>query len=506
MDRVRRRVAFRRCLLAVALGSIAWGSSSTWDAAYGQLRTGRNGAREFYPAEGTPPPARLVKRDSSLKRTEKDVSDKPVGPPSGEGGQGDRLVLPASYAQDSIIVEGGEATVESHEVTSEEGVVHHEGIEHEHPHAAVGACGACGCTDGGCGCDGIPHINIRLAFPFARAFEHLSVRMEAATFWGSDQTIPALVRTATVGTNGSTDLFGGTVGMDETVQGYRGEIGWRFGHDQCTSVQVRFFDAGAQSLTFNSDGSTIPSIVRPYLDADSDQQDSISIREPGTSTGDVLAHATSDISGGDLLLKQLVHRSCYGKLDMLVGYQTALLTDSIAVNSNTESIATGDLLFLQDRFDTNNRFHGGVIGLSGITYSPNWSLSGMFKLGMGNMDRYVGIDGFQEITVGPPPVTSPTDEGLLARATNNGTYQLDTFVVSPELNVTIGYRLTRRLEATLGYNYLLLPKVARAADQIDPELATNLSNPLTGDPRPSFVFTESDFHLHSLSYGLQYRY
>jgi hypothetical protein len=490
MDRVRRRVAFRRFLLAVALGSFAWGYSSTWESAHGQLRTGRNGSREFYPDAGSPPPSRRMS------------SDQPAS----------RKVIPASHAQESIIVEGSNtssvpaSSAVDGEVIYEDGSLEHGPEYHETEHGLMDSCGACGCTDGGCGCDGIPHINIRLAFPFARAFENLSVRMEAATFWGSDQTIPALVRTATVGTDDSSDLFGGSVAMDETVQGYRGEIGWRFGHDQCTSIQVRFFDASAQSMTFNSTGTSFPSLVRPYFDTDLDDQNSISIREPDVSDGDVLAHATSDVSGGDLLLKQLVHRSCYGKLDLLLGYQTALLTDSIAVNSTTVALDTGDSLLLQDRFDTSNRFHGGVIGLSGITYSPRWSLSGMFKLGMGNLDRYVGIDGFQEITVGPPPVSSPTQEGLLARATNSGTYQLDTFIVSPEVNVTIGYRLTRRLEATLGYNYLLLPKVARAADQIDPDLAANLSNPLTGDPRPSFVFTESDFNLHSLSYGLQYRY
>jgi hypothetical protein len=62
------------------------------------------------------------------------------------------------------------------------------------------------------------------------------------------------------------------------------------------------------------------------------------------------------------------------------------------------------------------------------------------------------------------------------------------------------------LEATVGYNYLCLPKVARASDQIDPQLAANLSNPLVGAARPSFNFVESNYALHSLNYGLQFRY
>jgi hypothetical protein len=329
--------------------------------------------------------------------------------------------------------------------------------------------------------------------------------MEAATFWRDNAAVPALVRTNDEGVPGSIDLFGGTVAMDEATQGYRGEVAWNFGDDDCTSVQVRFFDAGAQSLTFDSNGSITPAIVRPFAAVPGLTPSSIAVRLPGTSNGEVLAHATSDLFGGDLLLRQIAYRSRYSKLDLLVGYQTASLTDSILVNSITNTPpAPGQLsvLDLRDRFDTSNRFHAGVIGLSGIAYAPRWSVASTVKLGMGNMERYVGIDGSQNITVGLVPNKIP--QGLHARSTNKGTYQFDTFIVSPEVNLTLGYRLTRHLEATVGYDYLLLPKVARAADQFDADLASNLAP--TGDPRPTFVFRESDLGVHSLSYGLQYRY
>ncbi|MFO0011967.1 MAG: BBP7 family outer membrane beta-barrel protein [Planctomycetota bacterium] len=475
MDRIHFRVSYRRCYWVAVWVLVAWGGAVGCPTAFGQLRTGRSGSRDFYTDARQASFARDVQTD----------------------GQTDNKVVQAgcrSCVQDTIAAEG---TVES-----SERVVENEGGDRGE---LYGICGACGDANGDCGCDGLPHISIRLAFPFARAFENLSVRMEAATFWRNDPTIPPLVRSAAIGTPGSIDLFGGTVAMDETTQGYRGEAAWRFENDGCTSILVRFFDAGAQSLTFDTTGSNLTSIVRPYFDPVSNQQDSISVREPGTSSGNVLAYATSDLSGGDLLLKQVAYRSRYSKLDFLVGYQTALLTDSIFVNSVTQAPA-GTFLDLRDRFDTSNRFHGGAVGLSGIAYAPRWSVSGMFKLGLGNMNRYVGIDGDQRITVGSPPVTSVSDQGLLARATNNGMYQFDTFVVSPEANVTLGYRLTRRLEATVGYNYLLLPKVARADDQIDPNSASNLSDPLTGAARPLFQFTETNLGLHSLNYGLQYRY
>jgi hypothetical protein len=148
-----------------------------------------------------------------------------------------------------------------------------------------------------------------------------------------------------------------------------------------------------------------------------------------------------------------------------------------------------------------------ALGLSGALQDRRWNLSGMVKLGLGNMETFVGIDGSQRTNViGPPNTVAESNNGLLARATNRGSYTNDTFVISPEVNVSLGYRITRRLDATLGYTYLGLPKVARVADQLDPDLSSNPSDPLVGPARPSFELRESNFSLHSLSYGLQYRF
>lgn len=484
MDRMQVRLFGRSRWWVAAGAALLWGGGLGSEDAFGQLRTGRSTSRDFYQEASATSPVRRVGTG---------LQDQNEGSGRTEPRQG---VVQAACKS---CVQGEEQGVVSGKTEPTPGS---EIVVDDLDATAMGACGACGCADGDCGCDLFPRINIRLALPFANPFDSLSVRMEAATFWRDNTAIPALVRTGTGGA--ATDLFGGTVGMNEGTQGYRGEVAWRFGKDVCTSLQVRFFDAGAQSLTFDSvgTGASIPSIVRPYLDIPSNTQSSIAVRQPGLASGDLLAHATSDLYGGDILLKQIAYRSRCSKVDLLFGYQTAALSESIWVNSitNTPPIpATTAVLDLRDRFVTDNRFHGGVIGFSGITHAGRWSLSSMAKLGLGNMNRYVEIDGFQTVNSVERP-----EGGLHARATNEGTYRFDTFVVSPETNLTFGYRLTRRLEATLGYDYLLLPKVARVADQFDPQLAVNLSS--SGDPRPQFTFRDSDLGVHSLNYGLQYRY
>jgi len=358
------------------------------------------------------------------------------------------------------------------------------------------SCGDPACSE--CG-PGYPTLNIRIGFPPLLRCDRITARVEAATFWPGSQSIPALIRTAEVGVPESRDLFGGTQNLDQSVQGLRGEFGLRYGIANCNTLQFRFFDAGAQSLTFDSPRSSEASIVRPYQDGSQTPlvQDAVSIKEPGISNGSALAHAFSDVQGGDILFRRLWMQNCDASVEWLVGYQNARLTDSIDVHTTTIPTGSTTLLELRDQFRTENQFHGATLGLSRMVYSPRWSLGSMFKLGLGDMQRDVSISGFQK--VGSAPSTS---NGLLARSPANGFYSSNTFVVSPEVNVTLGYRLTQNLEATVGYTYLGLPKVARAGEQIDTVSDLDSVNPT----RPRFSLQESNFSLHSLNYGLQYRY
>jgi hypothetical protein len=374
-----------------------------------------------------------------------------------------------------------------------EGYVVDDPMVYPNTHSTCGdpACSECG--------PGYPTLNIRIGFPPLLRCDRLTARIEAATFWPTSQTLPPLVRTDQIGVPGSTDLFGGTQNLNQSVQGLRGEFGWKFGVANCNTLQFRFFDAGAQSLTFDSPTSSATSIVRPYQDGSQNPivQDAVSIKEPGVSNGSVLAHAFSDVQGGDILLKGLWLKNCDSTTEWLLGYQNARLTDSIDVHSTTIPVGSTNLLELRDQFRTVNQFNGATLGLSRILYSPRWSLGSMFKLGMGDLQRDVTISGLQK--VGNAPATT---NGLLARSPANGVYSTNTFAFSPEVNVTLGYRLTRNIEATLGYNYLGLPKVARAGQQIDTVSDLDSANPT----RPRFILQESNFSLHSLNYGLQYRY
>lgn len=538
---LRRRAL--RTVLKIGLGvsSVAVGSSLLATPAFAQLRTGRTTDREFYQAS-EPDAAISIKPRKTNSKSQSAVvqtsatelvssEEVPVGKPikklsnavhrDAVSNTSSRVVqagckncqagiahshgpIAARSSQDNMIEDNSqfdEPSVLSESMHDPNSMVF--GSSHGSSHGPYR-------TSSG------PAILIQPPGFVSILLRRMQFRIEAATFWPEGQNLPQLVTTsrplngpATDGTIGHPDtvnLFGGSEVLGGAVQGVRGELGSYLDEARTHGFLFRFFDAGNKSLAFNSTPTSEPVVTRPFLGVGNVQSTvAINYPNPDGTVGSLNANISSEMYGGDILFRKLILKDCAGRIEFLAGYQTARLADSLLISSTSAStLATSQIT---DRFSTVNRFNGIALGFSGILRERQWSLSGMVKLGLGNMENSVAIDGSTIITVpGIPGSTSTTAQGLLARNTNQGNYAFNTFVVTPETNLTFGYRLTRRLEATVGYSYLGLPKVARVADQLDPQLASNLSNPPTGERTPSFSLKESNYSLHSVDYGLQWRY
>jgi hypothetical protein len=476
-----------------------------------QLRTGRDTERDFYPAD--------IKRAAQSDRMVIHASSERVIESNSKSNQNSSVVHAGCKNCQAGIPHSHLPMATSE---SEESVTMSEPEPMEVPtsmprHHAGGSglnCDSVGaCCDRGCN----PHPLDFLGLVLRRS----QLRIEAVTFWPEGQDLPQLVTTRRPANNPATDgliggadtipLFGGREVLGESVQGVRGEFGTFFDDCQSSGILLRFFDAGSNSESYTSTTGE-PVVMRPFFSTEDNAQSTIAINYPNSTSGTLDAGISSELYGGDLLFRKLICSDCDGKLEFLAGYQTARLADELTISSTTTALTntpapTGTVSTLMDHFQTTNRFNGMALGLSGLLRDRCWSLAGMVKLGFGNQERAVQINGSSTITVpGNPPTSQSSSEGLLARGTNNGNYVDDTFVVTPEVNLSLGYRFTRNLEATFGYTYLGLPKVARVADQLDPRLEANLRNPLTGDLRPSFALDQTNFSLHSLNYGLQWKY
>jgi hypothetical protein len=350
------------------------------------------------------------------------------------------------------------------------------------------------------------------------------VRIEGATFWGSGYELDPIVTTGpaaespttvgTIGPNGSqatTFLFGGSEVMANTSQGLRFSTDFSFDRSGTRGLLFRMFYASEIGESYTNAGGPNIVVTRPFSSVPGSTPATILVNHPNAAqgvTGTINASVTSEVSGGDLLVRSTIGRDRYGAFDLLVGYQHMRLDEGLSVVSNTTQAGPPlTILDLSDRFDTSNRFHGFALGFDSTVRRGLWSFGTMFKLGMGNIEREIDINGSSTVNVvGPPASVSTTTNGLLARNTNNGSYRSDRFILSPEVALTLGYRFSPRMDAMLTYTYLGLPSVARAGEQLDPNLEANLSNPLTGTVAPRFLETTSNYSLHSLSYGIQWRF
>lgn len=358
---------------------------------------------------------------------------------------------------------------------------------------------------------------------FGRMLSGLSVRLEGTNWDRSASNMPILVTTSPTGTSAATAgqiglsttriLFGGG-NVNDTPEG-GGRLTLNTWLDDCRyyGLSFRGWDAGTGDTEFFTNQSTNAIIARPFLDFTNGlpaTQNAQLIAFPGDTAGNVRIRAESEIAGGDLMLRRLLCADTRSRWDMLFGYQFAQLNDSLNIQTASTVIDNTSLLFntsidVNDSFKTSNQFQGFAIGLQGARRWGCWYFDGSFKLGLGNMERTITIAGQTTVTDANGASTFD-DEGLLARFSNDGHYISDTFVVVPEFGLNVGYALTNSLDFTIGYTAMSLPKVAQAASQIDPQLGSNLSDPLTGELRPSFVLTETNYWLSGFSYGLQYRY
>jgi hypothetical protein len=366
------------------------------------------------------------------------------------------------------------------------------------------------------------------------------VRAEYLFWWTEGMRVPPLVTTGPsaaqpglLDTPGTTILFGGDQINGFGRSGARLTAGTWLNSCQTLGLEGDYFSLATATTNFSatSDGTQI--LSRPFFDLSPTQADPAQIvgqnveqvSSPGAIAGTVSVAAQTRFQSAGLRLRfnlccsSQCYESCcpslngpgWYRLDFLLGYRYARLGDSVSITENLTSLDANHpgTFVVNDRFNTQNTFNGVEFGTLMQRYRGHWSIELLSKIAMGNVNQVVNINGSTKTTQNG---TSTTDVGgLLALPTNIGRYARDEFAVMPELGATLGYQLTPRLRATVGYNFIYWSRVARAGDQIDTNVNSRLlpndSRPLAGDTRhPQFVFQDTDFWAQGISAGLDYRW
>jgi hypothetical protein len=380
-------------------------------------------------------------------------------------------------------------------------------------------CDPCGpvCCDGGC----CPNGCCKDRGHFWASAEYL--------LWAFKRdNIPPLVTAAppgvpgAIGQPGTAVVFGGGGPMDNNFSGGRFTLGFWCGNCSDVGLEASYFFLGQRTNRFiaASDGSV--SLGRP-INVVNNTFDALGRLIPpgenveqialaGMSAGGVMVDVSSRLWGAELNGR---YKWCCGDtwhVDFLAGFRYVELDEGIHISEAITTLADNSFRAVSDRFDTRNQFYGGQIGLDGEWRWRRWFFEGQAKLALGDQSELVRIAGNTQF-IPPAPATAVTrNGGVLALASNSGTFTKDRFAVIPELGVKIGYQVTDHLRIFAGYDFMYISRVVRPGDQIDRNVNTLQLPNVFQDSRlvqpafPAVLFKETDFWAQGLNAGLELRY
>jgi hypothetical protein len=382
------------------------------------------------------------------------------------------------------------------------------------------------------------------------------VRLEYLLWGTKGMQIPPLATTGPGASNpgilgqpGTVILFGNESINGDMRSGGRIALGTWLDDAQTWGLSGEYFglaDAG-ESFFAASNANGVPTISRPYFtifgvdsmgDLKPAGQNAELVALEGVLAGSLRVNTYTSLQGGGLFLRRTFccKNQCWGSCDdctsgcttsccdepssgvpggvrvgMFGGYRFMLLGDGVSITEDLTAIASSPAdqgqFLINDKFNSNNQFHGGELGFVAEARRERWTFELLSRLALGNNYQTVQIDGSTVIS------NSQQDDGtyqggLLALPTNIGTYSRNQFSVIPQLNANLGYNITPRLRAIVGYTFLYWGNVARAGEQISLDvnetyIPAGFETP-QGPRRPAFIWQPNDFWAQGLNLGLDY--
>ncbi|MCI0380191.1 MAG: BBP7 family outer membrane beta-barrel protein [Gemmataceae bacterium] len=360
--------------------------------------------------------------------------------------------------------------------------------------------------------------------------------VEYLLWWFRGQNLPPLVATApatvpedvrgTLGDPNTTILFGNERVDQGPHSGLRIRGGLWLDCCSCWAIEGGYFFLGERNDGFFDSRDVL---TRPIFNVNFGVQDREFISTPGILAtdnfilrGNVSVDTSSELQGADLAVRCLLLENCRRSWSALAGIRFLQLDEGLAITENVVSFQAiqglpvfdpGNLIVVNDTFDTRNRFYGGFLGVNARMRRGDWFLEGLLKLGIGVTDHRIRIRGNQTVLT-PQGAISQFNGGLLATVTNIGDHSDSSFSVVPELGLKVGYHLTNNIRVFVGYDFLYWTNVMRPGDQVD--LNVNVQNvpnfcpPGTCPPSdlavPAIPFRRTDFWATGFNAGLEIRY
>jgi hypothetical protein len=375
------------------------------------------------------------------------------------------------------------------------------------PPVPLGACAEPGCDPGPGVCG-----------PPGRAW----VSVDYLLWWIKNDHLPPLVTVSPPGSSGvlpgAEVAIGGSDLESDSYSGTRVDLGFWLNDCHTLGLETDFFFLGRNSRD-ETVGALLPSsgteVARPFFNVAINAPDAELVAAAGAVSGTVTASQYTRLWGiGENALANL-YCGCAHRVDLVGGFRYLSLNEGLTI-SEALTVApgvagAGSAINLADEFGTHNRFYGGTIGVRAEYWWGRFFVNGRASVALGDTDETVRINGTTTFTP-PGGATVVQSGGLLAQASNIGRFSRDEFSVVPEVGFNVGYQVTPRVRAYVGYTYLYWSDVVRPSGQIDlavnPTQVPSIVGPgtLMGPARPAVPFRTSDFWAQGINFGVEFRF
>ena len=376
---------------------------------------------------------------------------------------------------------------------------------------ASGAAATCGGDGGRSCCSWDLDPRLRRLGPCAGACDphwvagRLWFRSEYLVWDTKGYDLPALVTTGSAATPaadaGQLDqpdtsvLFGDSAVHNDFRSGGRLKVGSWFTPEQISGLELSFFGIDGSDISFDANSEIYPVLGRPFVDANSGNQESLLVAYPGLLEGSASVRVDFELSGAEVLFRRAVYWKPTIRVDVLAGYRHGWLRDSLQMNDTSFSLDAASgypidaIVERADRFRVVNDFHGGQLGLSSRWWRNCWSLSALAKVALGGVRsryRIAGDTAISELANGNY-VTTTYEGGLLALPTNIGTEEFHDTAVMTEINLNLEYQIRHDMRIAIGYTFLGWSDVMRMESVLQTEINPTQIPPgmLSGDPLPA---------------------
>jgi hypothetical protein len=217
---------------------------------------------------------------------------------------------------------------------------------------------------------------------------------------------------------------------------------------------------------------------------------------------------------GNVLLHAVVKEQ--RTLSLLAGFRYLDLQENLSIVSAENLIGLSGTFTGTDFFGTRNQFYGGQLGLQSQSRSGRFDSTMIAKVALGDDYQTVTVNGYNTVTgsaFGVSPGTTPG--GIFAQSTNIGQRYRNDFCVVPEVQLQLGYNVSSRIRAFVGYDFLYMTDAVRPGNQIDRTLnftsnsaISGVTPPATlvGAPRPEPQFNGSGFWAQGINIGIDFKF